>query len=285
LLIYESSWKKLIFFIIASGITAAFYFIDVIYFNAFEVWRAQFTNDPAVFNSIGLLAKLKVLLKFPSILYSSPEQAAPTLLLFVLLWLNRSRLILLNNSLKVYSLFLFVSFWLISKSATGLYQLLFFPFMLLLIIELLGFQLADEKVSKLLLSTLFIYVIVGLVGIFQVLYKIYTSDYLPDKYAMICKDLSKNSIGLVPLEFYFNQYENHQQLYCLENNWPIDVYGKDMSTIKELGEIAYAKNIDFILINKEVLRKPSDISANSNLPHYKIAYSDVRILYFVKTGK
>jgi hypothetical protein len=270
----------------ASGFTASFYFIDIIYFNAFGIWSSQFKNDPAVFNSIGILTKLTILIKFPSIFYSSPQQAAPTLLLLVLLWLNRSRLSLLDKSLKIYSIFLFISFWLITKSVTGHYQLLFFPFMLLLIIELLGFQLNIQgKISKLLVSTLTIYVVVGLVGIFQVLYKIHTSEYLPDTYAKICKSLPKTSVGLVPLEFYFNQYEKHRQLYCLENNWPIDVYGKDMSTIKELGENAYAKNIDFILINKEVLRKPSEINDKSIVPHYQIAYSNKNILFFIKHNK
>lgn len=285
LLLYTSNWRKFFYFSIASGITFAFYFFDIIYFSAFEVWGAQFKNDPAVFNSIGILAKLKVLAKFPSIFYSSPEQAAPTLLFIVLLWLNRSRISMLDVSLKVYSVSLFISFWLISKSATGHYQLLFFPFMLILIIELLTLEFKKDKISKLVVGTMFIYSIVGFVGAIQVLYKIHSSEYLPTKYAAICKDLPKNSVGLVPLEFYFNQYENHQQLYCLENNWPIDVYGKDMSTVSELGENAYAKKIDFILINKSVLRKASNISAKSNVPHYRIAYSNGNILYFKRDDR
>jgi hypothetical protein len=136
LLFYNKQYRNLFVFSIISIIVSCLYFYDIWLFDGFSTWQWQFMNDPATQSTIGIANKIRVILTYPKLFFESPEQAALSLLLLVLGWVCRPYFKSLNRGLVIYSLALFLSFWLLTKSATAIYQVLFIPTFFVLILGL-----------------------------------------------------------------------------------------------------------------------------------------------------
>ncbi|TAH05932.1 MAG: hypothetical protein EAZ14_13020 [Runella slithyformis] len=206
---------KALLFILAATFVSCFYFYDVLQTpNGLETWWFQFSNDPATQKSFGIYAKLKVLLSFPLIFVESPEQLALTVVLLVMLWVQRKNWVLLNKTLIIYTLSLLFCFWILTKSATAIYQVLFIPTMILLILEL-STPVNDYSKAFVLKIGIAFYLIVGVVGNLQIIIK--NAHYNPDRYAVVRNKIGDKAKGVVPINFFFNEYSHYPKLLCHTN--------------------------------------------------------------------
>ena len=281
LLIYTKRFTEVLYFSLAGILSFGLYFYDAIISNNFDLWLFQFTNDPAVLKSLGITHKLLVLIKFPLIFVGSFKEIGITLILASLMYYGNAKIKAIPQNLKIYLIASIGTFWLLTKSITGFYQLMFVPFLILMIIELLHFIDKEMILKKVILFTFFFYTVICVFGQIQLLNEIHSRDYLPEKYARICKSIPAKSAGIVPLNFFFNDYEKYSQLYCLENYWPVNVYGESHSLI-ELGKFAKSKNAEFILIDKNSMTRKVDINPQSTIPHYNLSYFDKEVFLFIK---
>ncbi|MBB6002058.1 hypothetical protein [Arcicella rosea] len=282
--IFSGKKIKALIFIVFASLTSIFYFYDIWQANGFDVWLYQFRNDPATQNAFGLVNKLKVMLSFPSIFFKSPQEMAISILLISFCWTYRKKLNELPRNLIVYAIVLVISFWLITKRASGLYEMLFIPIMMTFIIELFGL-IEDKpsfKLSKPILFAFFLYFVIGFVGIIQLIHKIHSRPFLPDKYAALRKFIPAKSKGLVPLQFFFNEYENHESLLCFEN---FD-FQLAQSTLKadteSLANWARKNNVKFILFDYKnnkanFFPKPREV-----LKGYQLSYFDGDFAVYVE---
>ncbi|AEI48629.1 hypothetical protein [Runella slithyformis] len=215
-LLLTQPYRYALLFALFAGLTGSFYFYDVLTVpNGFETWWFQFRNDPATQNAFGWQAKLAVMLSFPTIFVESPEQLSLTVLLIGVLWFKRKQLSYLDKTLVIYSLSLLFSFWFITKRASGIYQVLFIPFMILLILETV-YKKPEKSIPAYLKMVFFLYVLVGVAGNAMVIHS-NRREYLPNTYAELRKNIPAHTAGVVPLTFFFNEYKHYPTLLCYTN--------------------------------------------------------------------
>jgi hypothetical protein len=203
LLLKTKRWNDLIFYSITSFLVSILYFLDVFLSDQFQLWYYQFTHDPALVSSLGIKHKLLVMLKFPLIFVGSFKEVGVTLILLTLLFLNKSRLKDLPKNVLYYLLFSILTLWMITKSVTGFYQLLFLPLLMVLILELLNFLKADYLLNKWTVFVFFLFTFIGIFGQIQLLNKIhsklpikkYNLSSLPKKAKPPC---NIPSLGMIP---------------------------------------------------------------------------------------
>jgi hypothetical protein len=278
-LIYLRQYKRAFLFSIVGGLTCMAYFVDIAQAeNGFSTWYYQFRNDTATQNNFGLYPKLIVLLTYPRLFFYSPEQIALSLLLVFMLWSQREFIKKLPVSLKAYSLLLLVTFWIITKHASGTYLPLFMPFMFALIYELYR---ARPFINIGLRIAIVLYFIIGLYGTGQIFYKNFSLEYLPTAYQRLRRNIPHNTIGLVPLTFFFNEYEQYSHLLSHEN---FTYYSKHpANSSEEMARWAHKNKVGFILMDyryrpEYFYPKPG----TTVLPFYKLKYFDGRFAVYMK---
>ena len=281
LLVKTKRWLDVIFYSLTSFCISILYFLDVFLSEQFQLWYFQFTHDPAVVSSLGLQHKLMVMLKFPLIFVGSFKEVGVTLILGTFLFLNKSRLKELPKNVVYYLIFSVFTLWIITKSITGFYQLLFLPLLIVLILELMSFLKSEYWLNKWTIFVFFLFSFIDIFGQVQLLNKIHKYPYLPEKYAEISKKIEDKSCGIVPLNFFFNGYDQFGQLYCIENFWPMNVH-REEHTLAELGQFAVDRKVNFIVIDKHSLNKPAEINNKSKIPSFQLAYSDGNLFLFTR---
>jgi len=193
-------YREAISFGIFSGLTCALYLTDIIMAeNGFEIWWYQFRHDPATQAAFGFSSKLIQILTYPRIFFHSPEQIALSLLLVYMLWIQRNLIRKLPAELRLFSLLLFLSFWIITKGNGALYLPLFMPFMFVMVFELYTIKPFVNTGLKLVLLA---YFIIGIFGTVQIIVKNHKLGFLPDTYARLRNHLPIQATGVVPLTFF-----------------------------------------------------------------------------------
>lgn len=272
--LYTRRFNEAVIFALVGGLTGIAYFIDIIQAsNGFSIWYDQFRQDPAIQNAFGWYSKLIVLLTFPKMFFESPEQAAlPGLLLFMV-WHQRQFIRRLPRILTLYSLILLVSFWIITKHGSGSYMPLFMPFMLIILYEL--YQ--SQPFTNWALNTVLVaYFIIGIYGTLEIIDKNYTLGNFPAAYQKLRPYIPANSTGLVPLTFFFNEYEHYSRLLCHENFTYYSARQEDFPIW------ANEHKADFILLDYEYRRESFyPEPGTTNLPHYKLKHFDGRFAVYI----
>ncbi len=175
----------------------------------------------------------------------------------------------------MYFLALFLSFWVLTKSATAIYQVLFIPLFFVLIIELYAKTTAlKTPLPKLIYCTALVYLCVGIVGNLQIITQNNT-NYLPNRYALLKPIISTQKVGLVPLTFFFNEYTHYDRLLC-QTNFELQMRYKNVKkpTQNMFFEWAKQNKVDFVVL--DYLNNNADyypIKDTPNLKSYNIIYS------------
>lgn len=278
LFILKVPFKVILSFTLGAAITCSLYFIDVFMaHNGLGMWWFQFRNDPATEASFDLYGKIIQLITYPRLFFQSPEQLALSLLVTYLIWIWRKSLNTLPQFLKVYFPTLVISFWLITKANAGMYLVLFIPFMLVLTYELYRLKPVTHHFFKWLLA---IYFVIGIFGSVQLIRKNLTLGHLPKTYQSLKKILPRDKVGVVPLTFFFNEYDNFKTLRAHEN-YKLFCHKVNM-TPDGFGRWAKASNAGFILMdyqfNPETFFPPA---SDSNIENYHRAYFDGRFAVFL----
>ena len=280
--LYFRQYKEAVIFSIIGGLTGLLYFIDVVQVeNGFSIWYHQFRHDPATQEAFGWYSKLIVLLTFPRLFFESPEQAALSILFVFILWHQRRLIKQVKPVLFIYSVILVSSFWIITKHGSGSYMPLFMPFMFIISYELYKVRPFNNWGLKLVLLA---YFIIGLFGIVELIYKNYTLGSFPNAYKNLRSHIPKQSTGLVPLTFFFNEYEQHKRLVCHENFAHYSQnFTNDRTGQKALPFWANQHGIDFILLDYQYRREPYyPDSGSTDLPLYRLTYFDGRFAIYTK---
>ncbi|GAB3880760.1 hypothetical protein [Spirosoma agri] len=280
-LVYLRLYKQALLFAVAGGLTALFYFTDIVLAdNGFAIWSYQFRNDPATQSAFGWYPKLIVILTFPKLFFESPEQIALSLLLVFLLWHQRKYLRALPVVLKVYSSLLIVSFWLITKHGSGTYMPLFIPFMLVLVYELYRSNPFKNWGLAVVLAA---YFGIGIYGTIEIIYKNFSSEFLPVSYKNLREKIPTNEKGLVPLTYFFNEYDRHPALLSSENFKHHAIPTANPSA--QLAQWAHQQGVGFILM--DYAYRPEDFypkPGTSSLPSYRLTYFDGRFAVYRHSG-
>lgn len=276
-LLYFRRYQDMVRFGLIGGLVCSAYLIDILMVeNGFSLWWFQFRNDPATQTAMGLGSKLIQLLTYPRLFFHSPEEIAASLLLVFLLGYQRHRLAQLPALLRIFSLSLFFSFWLITKANSGLYQLLFLPFILVLIMELYAIRPFLNRSLKVVVG---IYLIIGIYGTGEIIYRNLSNEYVPNLYQQIGNRLPQDEVGVVPLTFFFNEYDEYSRLLTHEN-YKLYAKKKNMSAQK-FSEWSWKKGANFIvmdyLFNKETFYpKPG----TPRIPYFKLVFFNGRFAIY-----
>jgi hypothetical protein len=258
------------------------YFYDIWQADGLQMWWFQMRNDPATQQSFGLLNKLKVMAAYPMLFFESPEQAGLSVLLLVVGWHYRLFIDRLNRSLVVYGLALFFCFWLITKSPTAIYQLLFVPTMLVFVVELY-IKSGNQKLTTPLKIVVVLYLIIGVVGSGQIIIK-NTKAYLPAQYATLSTKIAKNQSGIVPLTFFFNEYSTQQKLLCL-TNFELQMAQQKRTNLRSamLFDWAATNQADFVLL--DYLNDSANYYPQLGTPQiglYHLLFSDKQFAIYIQ---
>lgn len=273
----KRGYKQAILFAVVGGLTASTYFIDVLSAkDGLSTWYYQFRHDPATQNAFGWYSKLIVIVTFPKLFFESPEQAALSILFIYILWSQRNFLNNINITLKTYSTLLLLSFWLITKHGSGTYMPLFMPFMFTIIYELYKVRPFINWQLKLVMA---IYFIIGIYGTLEIIYQNTLLGNFPDAYKKLRNHIPAHTTGLVPLTFFFNEYEQYSHLLCHENFTYYKIGNQNPANA--LAKWAFEHKSDFILMdykyrNEYFYPKPG----TPILPFYKLTFFDGRFAVY-----
>ncbi|WP_273213968.1 ArnT family glycosyltransferase [Runella zeae] len=276
-------YQKSFVFGIVGALTASLYFYDILQEpDGPAKWWFQFRNDPATQNAFGWMAKLKVLASYPLIFVESPEQLCTTLLLIAVGWFRRKDIRHTDRILLLYSLSLVALFWLITKRASAIYQVMFVPFMILLIYEWLQSKPLPRIPLYLKVMTV-LYLIVGVVGNGQVIGR-NLSGYLPQQYAQLRPQLPQKGTGLVPITFYFNEYEHFDKLLC-HTNFELQMRHQQQSkpwTSEKFGAWAQQHKASFIVLDYKTDRADYYPSQGATrFANYQLVFADKQFSVYV----
>lgn len=214
-LIYCRQYKFAIAFSILSLITSLFYFADIVQVNdGFSTWTYQFRNDPATQKTFTWYSKFILLLTFPKFFFLSPQQAVYSTGFLYIVFNLKDHITNVPRIIRIYCAFLTGSFWIITKSLTVVYMPIFFPFIFICLYELYRLRPIKHTVLKWLCM---VYICAGVYGIGEMIYQNYSRGYLPTLYNNLLKDLPVDKVGLVPLSFFFNNYEKFNELVSYDS--------------------------------------------------------------------
>ncbi|ADB42021.1 hypothetical protein [Spirosoma linguale] len=276
--LYTRRFKEAMFFSLVGGLTTLAYFIDVVQArDGFSIWYHQFRYDPATQTAFGWYPKLVVLLTFPRMFFESPEQGALSGLLIFILWHQRRFIHQLPGLIKLYSLILLVSFWLITKHGSGSYMPLFMPFMLVIIYELYRSNPFKDWSLRIVLAA---YFIIGLYGTIEIIYANYTLGSVPVAYQKLRPYIPGNATGLVPLTFFFDEYEQYPRLLCHENFTYYSTKQEDFPIWANRHKAGFIL-MDYLYRPEAFYPKPG----TKKLPFYKLSYYDGRFAVYLHQSR
>lgn len=276
-LLYRQQYKSALVFAVVGGLTGLAYFIDVIQAaNGFESWYHQFRHDPATQNAFGLYSKLLVMLTYPTLFFQPPEVAALSLLFVFMLWNQRRFIREMPAVLKLYTVFLILSFWFITKKNSGLYCVLFMPFMLCIIYELYRLKPFVNSALKVVLG---LYFIIGLYGAIEIIIKNFRVDYLPVSHQKLRPVIPENQTGLVPLLFFFDEYDRYPYLLAY------DTYKftspDSASSASSMARWANRNKVGFLVMDYQLSREDCyPEPGTAALPHYQLRFFDGRFAVY-----
>ncbi|QMW01948.1 hypothetical protein [Spirosoma foliorum] len=276
-LVYQRYYKQAFLFAIAGGATGLLYFLDVfLATDGLARWYYQFSNDPATRDAFGWKSKLLVMLTYPEMFFESPEQAALTIVFVYILIKQRKFVKTLPKLVKTYSLTVLIAFWLITKDGAGTYMPIFMPFMFVFIYELYKSNSFKDVGFQFVLA---VYFSIGLYGIIEIIYKNFSQEYLPVAYEKLRPYLPSKKSGLVPLTFFFNEYDRYSHLLSSENYVHNSTTTNDPSA--QMAGWAHQHKADFILMDYQF--RPEYFypePGKPSLPYYKLTYFDKRFAIY-----
>lgn len=130
-------WRRALGFGLAGTVVTALYLADAAVAGQLPVLAQQFLHDPVNQANLSLAAKLGVMFEFPTMFFHSDAELAITLVLLLSMLLTAGHQPSrrgLSPALR-YLLLLLGLFWLLTKSATVYYLVLFVPFFVIVGVE------------------------------------------------------------------------------------------------------------------------------------------------------
>jgi hypothetical protein len=274
-LAWQRRWGLGVVFAAVGGAVGSLYFLDVVLApDGFQTWLYQFRNDPATQNAFGWQTKLLVMLTYPRLFFYTPEHAALSVVFVYMVWHQRRYWVHIPANLRQYFLTFLGVFWLLTKHPSGPYLVLFVPFMLLII-----YQSYRQRPfwSRSLQGLLGVYALVGLYGLGELVYTNARREPLTTAYAALRTPIGTRQTGLVPITFFFNEYEQYRQLYCHNN---AEFLVRESA---QLGTWAAARGVEFIVFDYTFDTPPfAPKQGEDNLPKYRLLFQNDRFSVYTR---
>lgn len=247
LLWLRSGWRPMLVFSVAGALTLSLYGLDALLDGQSGTLIDQFRNDPATQENFGLIAKLTVMADYHQIFFHSQNEAALSILVLlcaVLFWKQIGR----KESLLVYTLLLIGSFWVLTKSSTDIYFLLFLPWLSLLAARWLITCLPHQPVwQKRLMQILLVgYLVVSAIQFREVIVENRTVPDTERHNALLAAHMPhKHTRVIAPLEFFFGQMETYQI-------WGLTYYlflakKRKSFTLNDFFQLAEQEQVEYII--------------------------------------
>lgn len=211
-LIIYAGWRPTFLFILAGALTLGLYGLDALLDGNMAVLIDQFFHDPATQENLHLSDKLAVLLDYHQVFFHSQNEAALTALVLLCAIAFRKRIRLSQPVLR-YTVLLITSFWLLTKSDTDIYFLLFVPWLAILVANWLVAYLPEQPVWQ-KNTAKFLLVVYALVAIVQLREAILENQATPDtesRNALLASYMPhKHTKVIAPIDFFFGQMDNYK---------------------------------------------------------------------------
>ena len=211
-LFLKAGWRATIVFSIFGFLTLSFYGLDALVAGKIPVLLNQFFHDPATQQNLNLSDKLSVLADYHQIFFHSQNEGALSALVILCAIAFRKKLSLLQPVL-LYTVLLVLSFWLLTKSDTDMYFLLFVPWLAVLSAEWLLTYLPEQphwqkRAARVLL---YVYLAVGAYKVYEVLLENSLTPDAEQHNALLASYMPRKQTNVIaPFEFFFGQIDNYQ---------------------------------------------------------------------------
>ncbi|GAB3960811.1 hypothetical protein GCM10028805_58910 [Spirosoma harenae] len=206
----KTDWRSTLLFMIVGGLTLSLYGLDALLAGDLTKLVDQFRNDPATQQNFGLMAKLAVMADYDKVFFHSENEAALSILVLLCAILFRKQ-VKLSDPVLLYTIILIVSFWILTKSSTDIYFLLFLPWLCILAAQWLATYLPDQPnwQRKLMQVILLGYAAVFAFQVRFVLIENRDSLDVDKHNALLASHMPrKHTKVIAPLNFFFGQVEN-----------------------------------------------------------------------------
>ncbi|OIN55719.1 glycosyltransferase family 39 protein [Arsenicibacter rosenii] len=211
-LFIKIDWKSAFVFVIAGSLTLSIYGLDALLDGNVALLLQQFFNDPATQENLHFSDKLAVLADYHQIFFHSQNEAALSVL-FILCAITFRKRISLSQPVLLYTLLILSSFWLLTKSDTDIYFLLFVPWLAIITAHWLVTYLPDQPVLQRRASRilLYLYALVSLIQLREVIVENQTVPNTEDRNALLASYMpATNTKVIAPLAFFFGQMDNYK---------------------------------------------------------------------------
>lgn len=211
-----AGWRPLLWFSITSAVVLSLFGLDAALAGELPLLASQFLHYPVVAPNLHWLSKLSVMADYHSLFFHSEGEAPLSVLLILTLLLaligRKSAAPRLSPTLR-YLLLLVGLFWLLTKSPTAYYFLLFVPFFCIVIVEtvLNNFPLLPRPRQVALLVLLALYPL-GSVARFRHIWRENRAYPLAEvENARLAAYMPRHGTKIIaPLDFIFGQFENYR---------------------------------------------------------------------------
>lgn len=274
-LVIKLGWRSAFWFAVAGGITLSFYIVDALSNNNINVMLHQFVTDPATQQNFNLIDKLSVLIEYHQLFFYGIYESSLTTLAILCVVAFRKH-IKIKEPILLYTIIIILSFWLLTKSITDIYFLLFVPWISILIAKYIDNYLPKQPIWQKKLGQFFIllYSIISITQLMFVLNENKDTVNIEEHNALLASHMPKKySKVIAPIEFFFGEMNNYRILgltyfHLLEREKgtiPIDAFFNQ----------ANQNNVEYV-ISDHRLNSSYEIPINSpdRIGVYKRIYQD-----------
>lgn len=246
LLIYRRKYKAIIIFSLASIAVSLLYFWDITNLELLKLWFTQFRNDPTMVekkSSFALSLVTNLLSEHKRFLHSG-EEISLTLLLVSSIVLSWKFLLKEKKNLLVYLLILVVSLGIIAHGKTVKYQILYFPFIFIIISY--AFFVVSKKRRAIITTFIALFVLVNMYSSFRNLNYNYSPIELNHRVAGM---MENGSNVMVRERFFFNDGTDFNLRSLLAFTWKYERYLKQDYTIEQFFEFNTESENKYIFVD------------------------------------
>lgn len=211
-ILIKTGFRPTALFAVAGTLTLSLYGLDAMLDGNVAVLIQQFQYDPATQENLNLAAKLSVMADYHQIFFHSQNEAALSVLILSCGMLFRKQ-IRFSQSISVYTILLILSFWLLTKSDTDIYFLLFVPWLSILAAHWIVTYMNSQPIwqKKFIQFLLVVYCVVAIIQIREVLLENKTAPNTENHNALLATYMPHYHTKIIaPIEFFFGQMDNYK---------------------------------------------------------------------------
>lgn len=214
-LLMQRGWRPALGFGVAGGLTTGLYFLDALLDGRLDRLVYQFVHDPVTAANQHLATKLAVMADFHRTFFHSEGETFLTIVLVLVLLVLALRTVTrpaLSPAMR-YLLLLLGLFWLLTKSNTAYYYLLFVPFIVVVLAETLlaaAPRLAPWQRTA-VLALLALYPVGAGLRAYNLLRENWTYPDTENENARLAAFMPERGAKIIaPIDFFFGQINNYR---------------------------------------------------------------------------